>query len=355
MGDCELKVVITGDRNIGKTNVLTELRAPGTVNLNDVCSTPAVGVSECCWRHCTRDADDAGYDVGVELFDQCGHEALQGLRLMMYEGTDILLLAFDMRSAESLQGLPLWLEEFTEAGHQALIVMVGCKSDLWLKDQSESSQVGKKQPSLQAMNQMAWELGAHDFVRTSAKTCKGLHPHFELDGDITPDDIAGEEQRHLWAILLDLNHRHLWLKEPAHTLCEQQMWLPWEQEVSIALAMGAGDPGSPLATLRGNVRLQRMIWLHVNASKNSVITMLCSPEAVLQREIDANEKESARVKLQKEMEANEKEEARAQHQEEIEAIAREMQTIAGLMTSRQPITTQVKTSKVQDDGCCIIG
>ena len=69
------------------------------------------------------------------------------------------------------------------------------------------------------------------------------------------------------------------------TLCEQDLWLPWRNGISRAIALGSADKASSLYALHGEERILGQIWSYVTSSKQKMLPMLLL--AATQRESEA--------------------------------------------------------------------
>jgi Rho family protein len=69
--------------------------------------------------------------VELSLWDTAGQEEFDRIRLLSYENTHVYMMCFSVENRDSLQNIPdKWLEEITENGPHAKIVLVALKCDL---------------------------------------------------------------------------------------------------------------------------------------------------------------------------------------------------------------------------------
>lgn len=67
----------------------------------------------------------------LSLWDTAGQEEFDRIRLLSYENTHVYMICFSVENRDSLQNIPdKWLEEITENGPHAKIVLVALKCDL---------------------------------------------------------------------------------------------------------------------------------------------------------------------------------------------------------------------------------
>jgi len=190
---CSLKVLICGDGAIGKTCLVDTLCEKDSINWDAPEYNPTMSDNlERVWT----DADHR--DWNISLWDTAGQEALCNLRKPAYPGTQVLLIGFDMTKGVSLENIQTWLEEVYEVEpNVGCIIVVGTKCDFF--EELEAGGVGSDGRPLKTMEEMqaiAVEIGAHGFVCTSAKNGYGLLDH-ACEGpavDADPDTMSGNAQ-----------------------------------------------------------------------------------------------------------------------------------------------------------------
>jgi len=284
----KVKVVAQGEDSVGKTSVLLSLTEPAacdwdTQTWNDQVEPKMVKSNRAItWRNCLIDFE-------VEFWDTVGQgQNMKALRTLSYHDTDIFLLAFDMTRPSTLDGLPDWVEEFRDVEPDAAVVVVGCKADLWregrqcVSDGKFTAEGGgalsdEDRLSLQEMRQVAVDIGAHGFVTTSACDSEA----FLCSSACSKDGGDGTCLKNVILELAALQCDDI----PMMTLCEQDLWLPWRNDISRALALGSADKASSLYALHGEEKILGQIWSYVTSSKQKMLPMLLL--AATQRESEA--------------------------------------------------------------------
>jgi len=118
----QIKVVLVGDRKVGKTSLVVsfaENRFPSdeyTLHVNDTYSVPTTVDSEMANLH---------------ICDIAGQEEFKRLRQMSYENADVFLLCFSLNCYHSFASIErLWLPEAREICPNSKFILIGTKSDL---------------------------------------------------------------------------------------------------------------------------------------------------------------------------------------------------------------------------------
>ncbi|KYQ94051.1 Rab GTPase [Tieghemostelium lacteum] len=97
-----LKVVIIGEKSVGKTSVLKRY-----VDQRYVPTKPTIGVD---FVH--KDVMVNDRMVTLQLWDTSGQERFKSLEISYYRGADCCILVFDVQNDQTLQQLKMWREDF---------------------------------------------------------------------------------------------------------------------------------------------------------------------------------------------------------------------------------------------------
>jgi len=117
------KIVVTGDSNVGKTNIITRF----TSNEFSVESKPTIGVE---FGHADVKVVD-NTTIKVQIWDTAGQERFKAITRGYYRGSVGALIVFDITKASSFRNVDKWLQELLEHSFREIVVMlVGNKSDL---------------------------------------------------------------------------------------------------------------------------------------------------------------------------------------------------------------------------------
>ncbi|XP_001630589.2 rho-related GTP-binding protein RhoA-A [Nematostella vectensis] len=115
----KLKVVLTGDNNVGKTTFLINLTQ------NELEGTPTAFANY-----------ELGLEVGsqkflLDLWDTEGTTEYDRLRPLTYQGSDIILLCFDISNRQTFERIESkWLPETTQVLPGSIRVLIGNKNDI---------------------------------------------------------------------------------------------------------------------------------------------------------------------------------------------------------------------------------
>jgi len=174
MGGHDLKVMIVGDGNVGKTCLLlayTTNSFPGEY-------VPTV------FDNYNANACVEGTSVNLGLWDTAGSDEYDTLRPLSYPGTDVFVICFSIFSPVSFENVgKKWYPEITQhmMDTKPPILLVGTKSDLRNKPSAtEALKNQGEEPITYEMGVlMSKEIGAYKYLECSALTQEGLALVFE--------------------------------------------------------------------------------------------------------------------------------------------------------------------------------
>ncbi|XP_040210058.1 ras-related protein Rab-10-like isoform X1 [Rana temporaria] len=153
-----LKLVMTGDSNVGKTCIMTRY----TENIiPSYIST--VGID---FKTKTIHIDDT--PLKLQIWDTAGQERFHTLSVSYFRGAQGFVLVYDITNTNSFENISLWIRDIKmKAGEEVEVVLLGNKCDK--EDEREvSKERGEK---------LAWEYGI-PFFETSAKECINIDKAF---------------------------------------------------------------------------------------------------------------------------------------------------------------------------------
>ena len=121
------KLVVIGDTNTGKTNIITRY----TSNHFDVVSRPTIGV-EFFQKDIDIETQSGSKEaVRLQIWDTAGQERFRGMASSYYRKAYGVVLVYDVTSPESFMNCDKWLEEaLSYSEPDVLTVLVGNKKDL---------------------------------------------------------------------------------------------------------------------------------------------------------------------------------------------------------------------------------
>ena len=190
IGSKDLKIVVIGDTNVGKTCLLQ------TYSTNNfpldyvptVFDNYSIPIS----------VDHVVYQLNV--WDTSGSETYEEMRPLSYTSTDCFMITFSVTDEESFHKIKTyWINEIKEncGDPNPRILLIGTKSDS--RKNEKVKELMKKQNmefvSESAMKQMAKEIGARGYIECSALTQNNLSEVFEMAAMIALDmlPVIGEE------------------------------------------------------------------------------------------------------------------------------------------------------------------
>ncbi|XP_053323432.1 ras-related protein Rab-8A-like [Spea bombifrons] len=146
--DYQIKLVMTGDSNVGKTCILT--RYTDNV-IPSYIST--VGID---FKTKTINVDDK--TIKLQIWDTAGQERFHTLSVSYFRGAQGFVLVYDITNMVSFENTALWMRDIhMKAGEDVEVILLGNKCDK--EDEREvSRERGEK---------LAWEFGI-PFFETSA-------------------------------------------------------------------------------------------------------------------------------------------------------------------------------------------
>ncbi|GAM24672.1 hypothetical protein SAMD00019534_078470 [Acytostelium subglobosum LB1] len=99
-----LKIVIIGEKSVGKTSVLKRY-----VDQRFVPLKPTIGVD-----FVNKDVMVNDKMVTLQLWDTSGQERFRSLEISYYRGSDCCILVFDVTNKKSMEELKMWREDFID-------------------------------------------------------------------------------------------------------------------------------------------------------------------------------------------------------------------------------------------------
>jgi len=169
----DIKVMVVGDGNVGKTCMLISY----TTNSFPGEYVPTV------FDNYNANAIVDGTPVNLGLWDTAGSEEYNTLRPLSYPGTDVFVICFSIFSPLSFKNVvEKWYPEITQhMDSKPPILLVGTKSDLRGKQSAvDSLKAAGEEPITQEDGQsLKEEIFAHKYLECSALTQEGLANVFE--------------------------------------------------------------------------------------------------------------------------------------------------------------------------------
>ncbi|KAG5183528.1 P-loop containing nucleoside triphosphate hydrolase protein [Tribonema minus] len=163
----ELKTVIVGDSDVGKTSLCLRFCHGKVTPVN-----PTIGASFLQKRVEMQEGCDDGprttTQVVLQLWDTAGQERFRSMSPMYFRNAKAALIVFDASKEYSVQKLSRWRQDLLAYADQGVVIaLVGNKCDVRTDDG----------PSLAAAQEFAESVGA-PFYETSAYTGVGVEDAF---------------------------------------------------------------------------------------------------------------------------------------------------------------------------------
>eukprot|EP00924_Labyrinthula_sp_SR-Ha-C_P009516 maker-scaffold_2-augustus-gene-26.34-mRNA-1 protein AED:0.03 eAED:0.03 QI:126/1/1/1/1/1/3/56/208 len=175
-----MKIVIVGDGGVGKSTLLAAYMDPGSYQSYMDKMQPTVLEN---YQVTVPIRDER---IKVDIWDTAGQEALQDIRKLSYEGTNVFLFCFSCTESASFRNVDaIWLPETIRPSSERtsfrisvnkekkvlpVFVLVGTKMDLI----KEAKREGRGYISSAQGKEYALSVGGKDYVRCSAKKYIGV-------------------------------------------------------------------------------------------------------------------------------------------------------------------------------------
>jgi len=150
--DGVIKIVITGDSGVGKTNLITRYVYD---SFNEF-SNPTVGLD-----FALKNTIVAGQNISCQIWDTAGQEKMKSIASAYYKNANGSILVFDISNKSSFNRLSYWLSELRDNlnDQEVCIVLLGNKCDL----------VDKREVAMEEAKAFAEQNGFY-YLEVSAKS-----------------------------------------------------------------------------------------------------------------------------------------------------------------------------------------
>jgi len=111
---------------------------------------------------------EEGITISLLIYDIGGQEKFRDLRKRYAHGANTAFIVFDITNEESFNATLQWKENLFEFAGEIPFILIGNKSDLGTRRRVSKEQV----------TQIAYDVGAIDFIETSAKTGEKVEEAF---------------------------------------------------------------------------------------------------------------------------------------------------------------------------------
>jgi small GTP-binding protein len=172
-GESVIKTIFVGNSGVGKTAIATRA-CSGTFSAG---FHPTIAATHLIVR------SSAGNSTSFSVWDTAGQDQYRSLIPMYSRGADIALVVFDLTVATTFDAVWLWVAHVRENAPDCQIYLIGNKSDL--RDRAIT---------IDHAQALANEIGAVEYVETSAATGAGISDLFERLADRRPPPPVVQDQ-----------------------------------------------------------------------------------------------------------------------------------------------------------------
>jgi small GTP-binding protein len=181
MDICEIKLVLIGDTDVGKTSIV---KTAVTGSFTDE------SVSTLAASYSTKSFQIASRTVRLQIWDTAGQEKYRGMTPMYYHNAQVALIVYSITKKETFSAIDFWMKSLRDhADGQIVVFVVGNKTDL----------AGQRQITAEEGAAKAESCGA-EFAEVSAKTGYGIGdlfvaiPHAFMEKEAQGRAAKGSEQ-----------------------------------------------------------------------------------------------------------------------------------------------------------------
>jgi small GTP-binding protein len=152
---CEIKLVLVGNTNVGKTSIV---KTAITGSFTDE-SASTLGAS-----YSTKTFQIDSRTIRLQIWDTAGQEKYRGMTPMYYHNAQIAIVVYSIAERETFEAVDFWLKSLKDNADADIIVfIVGNKTDL----------IEKRQIATEEGAEKARKFGT-EFAEVSAKTGFGI-------------------------------------------------------------------------------------------------------------------------------------------------------------------------------------
>ena len=128
----DIKMILLGESGVGKTSIISRY-VENKFSADVMSSSSMTFVS----KKLTIDKQK----IQLNIWDTVGQEKYRALSKLFFKDTKIVVLVYSIANLNTFQGLEYWLNLYKETiGDEAILGIVGNKSDLFLEQEVDESQ-----------------------------------------------------------------------------------------------------------------------------------------------------------------------------------------------------------------------
>ena len=119
--ELNIKLLIVGDSNVGKTSLLLQY----TDNYYPDQHTATIG-----FEYKIKTFQYKDYKIKLQIWDTAGQERFHSITNNFFHNADGILFVYDITSRQSFNGVKVWIKEAEEIGNFYKRLLIGNKCDL---------------------------------------------------------------------------------------------------------------------------------------------------------------------------------------------------------------------------------
>jgi small GTP-binding protein len=163
-----IKIVVIGDVNVGKTNIIRRIIGEDFKEME-----ATIGVEFMYLKIKDIDKDDPNKTLSIQIWDTSGAERYRAITTSHIRGADGAYLVYDVTSEMSFKNLNYWYESIkNSADNDIIIYLIGNKSDLIY----EQGRMVNKQEAINFVK----DHNLQGYAECSAKTNENILETFRL-------------------------------------------------------------------------------------------------------------------------------------------------------------------------------
>ena len=121
MTEINLKILIVGDSNVGKSSLILQYTENNFLNEHG---------TTVCIEYKIKKFKYKDFEVKLQIWDTAGQERYHSITNNFFHNADGILFVFDITSHESFLGAKKWIKEALEVGNFFKKILIGNKADL---------------------------------------------------------------------------------------------------------------------------------------------------------------------------------------------------------------------------------
>ncbi|XP_043462845.1 ras-related protein Rab-24-like [Leptopilina heterotoma] len=183
MASVDFKVVLLGDRAVGKTCLIKRF-VNDTFNEDVACATIGVAFA-------AKQIQVGDRKITMGLWDTSGCERFESMVRGYYRGAKAAIICYDICNLESFKRAKFWIREVREVEEKCKVYLCATKEDVLTNNENSAS------PDIEIVENYAQGIQSKFFI-TSSKAGSNIAELFEeiaKDYASNPDNVQKEEEK----------------------------------------------------------------------------------------------------------------------------------------------------------------